>query len=287
MASERDIELLDDYLSNRLDPESRAAFEDKLKTDPTLQTELELQQQFITGIRKARVADLKSIMNNIPVPPASTGSGIAAKVALFTAVTGVVGMSVYFYFKADKDEPRRAPEMEQVEPPARTEEKPEEADNAGDHSAVVPKEPSSAGQRPISVPEPVDEEAETPQSEPAQPKVDIYDPSEEMEDEGSVLTDIEGKPGTWSHRPAIEVVVDGASKKYSFHYQFKDGKLFLYGPLQKDLYEILEIFSDEKRTMFLYHENQYYLLKDGSENVTPLSPIGDPTLIRKLNEYRN
>lgn len=288
MASERDIELLDDYLSNRLDPDSRSAFEDKLKTDPALQSELELQQQFISGIKKARVAELKSMMNNIPVPPASTGTGIAAKVAIFAAVTGVIGMSAYFYFKADNNEPAPAQQIEQVESTTPVEERPEGTDKAGDHSAEVPKEPSSAGQRPANVPEPVPEkEAEVPQPEPVQPKVDVYDPSVELDDEGSVLTDIEGKPGTWSHRPAVDVVVDAANKKYSFHYQFKDGKLFLYGPLQKDLYEILEIFSDEKRTMFLYHENQYYLLKDGSEKVTPLNPIEDPALIRKLNEYRN
>ena len=286
MASERDIELLDDYLSNRLDPDSRAAFEDKLKTDPTLQNELELQQQFIRGIRNARVAELKSMMNNIPVPPASTGAGIAAKVAIFTAVTGVVGMSLYFYLAADSNESAPTREVEQVEPTI-TEEIPEEADKAGDQSAVVPKETSSAGQRPVTVPPPVEDKAEVPLSEPAQPKVEVYDPSEETEDEGSVLTEIEGKPGTWSHRPTIDVVVDAAQKKYDFHYQFKDGKLFLYGSLQKDLYEILEIFSDEKRTMFLYHEHQYYLLKDGSEKITPLNPIEDPTLIKKLNEYRN
>src|SRR5687767_11416583 len=103
MAAERDFELLDDYLANRLGEKEKSAFEQKLNTDVDLKREFELQQQFINGIKKARVAELKAMMNKIPVPAGtSTGTAIGAKIALWAVVVGVIGTSLYLYF--DKDE---------------------------------------------------------------------------------------------------------------------------------------------------------------------------------------
>jgi hypothetical protein len=86
--------------------------------------------------------------------------------------------------------------------------------------------------------------------------------------------------------PSIAVEIDTKNKKYDFHYQFKDGKLFLYGPFENDLYEILEFFSDDKRTMFLFYQENFYLLKDDNEKLKPLGAIQDPSLIKKLKDYR-
>src|SRR5687768_16764423 len=98
MAAERDFEMLDDYLANRLGEQEKSAFEQKLNTDPDLKSEYELQQQLINGIKKARVAELKAMMGKIPVPAgSSTGTAIGAKIALWAAVVGVVGTGLYFY----------------------------------------------------------------------------------------------------------------------------------------------------------------------------------------------
>src|SRR5881392_2908175 len=102
MAAERDLELLDDYLSNRLDAQEKARFENKLTQDPGLKSELELQQQFVDGIKKARTAELKSMLNNIPVPPSATGTAAGAKIAAAVIAVAIVGTSLYFYF--DKDQ---------------------------------------------------------------------------------------------------------------------------------------------------------------------------------------
>jgi hypothetical protein len=84
----------------------------------------------------------------------------------------------------------------------------------------------------------------------------------------------------------LPVSIDKNNKKYSFHYQIRDGQIFLYGPFEKGLYEIMEFFSENKRTIFLFHQNNYYLLNDETEKVRPLAPITDPVLIKKLKEYR-
>jgi len=84
----------------------------------------------------------------------------------------------------------------------------------------------------------------------------------------------------------MTVKTDANNKKYNFHYQFKNGELYLYGPFDKKLIEIMEFFSDNKHTVFLFHENKYYLLNEASDKVKPLTAITDPALIRKLKEHR-
>ncbi|MGC4020523.1 MAG: hypothetical protein QM734_00550 [Cyclobacteriaceae bacterium] len=38
----------------------------------------------------------------------------------------------------------------------------------------------------------------------------------------------------------IEVEINYSNSAYTFHYQFSDGKLILYGTFDKSLYEIIE-----------------------------------------------
>ena len=49
----------------------------------------------------------------------------------------------------------------------------------------------------------------------------------------------------------------------------------------KDLF-----FSDNKRTVFLYYKDSYYLLNEENETIKPLAPINDPSLLKKLKDYR-
>jgi hypothetical protein len=81
------------------------------------------------------------------------------------------------------------------------------------------------------------------------------------------------------------------NRKYDFHYQFDDGKLTLYGQKFRDssMYEILEFFGNNKipTTVVLFQSKKYYLLKEGNKEITRLTPITDPALLNKLNEYKN
>src|SRR5690348_13754907 len=104
MALESDFELLDDYLSNRLNESDKLAFEKKIEGDPELKQELKVQQEFVDGIRNARVAELKSMLNNVPVPPISNPTSVLIKAGTWTVVTGLVITGVYFYFSGNESE---------------------------------------------------------------------------------------------------------------------------------------------------------------------------------------
>jgi hypothetical protein len=285
MAAERDFELLDDYLGNRMDEQSRAAFEQKINADQELKAEFDLQQQTISSIKKARVAELKGMLNNIPVPAGqTTGVAVGAKVTLWVAVAGLLATGIYLYIDKPAEE-ISVPSTEVASDSDTTEnleEKAEETEPVGkahEDSPVVSSQKSSAEQKPIAPPKPG--------SKATSPKIDVYDPSKELEENNTDQVNDELDQSHASVTPSIVVEIDVTNKKYNYHYQFKDGKLFLYGPFEKELYEIMEFFNEEKRTLFLYHNENYYLLKDNSTSLKPLNPIQDTELLNKLKEYRN
>ena len=83
----------------------------------------------------------------------------------------------------------------------------------------------------------------------------------------------------------MEVITSPASKKYTFHYEFSESKLHLYGPFDKSLFEILEINGDG-HAVFLFYKENYYLLDEDQHTVTPLAPIREGSLLKKLREYQ-
>src|SRR5688500_1565734 len=98
MSSEKDFNLLDDYIGNRLKGEAKEAFEAKLKIDSDLNNEFRIQQQIVESIRKTRVAELKAKLNNIPasaIPPEGTSNVLWIGAA--SAV--IVAAGLYFYLK--------------------------------------------------------------------------------------------------------------------------------------------------------------------------------------------
>jgi hypothetical protein len=293
MASQRDLELLDDYLANRMDDQSRAAFEQKINADHALKSEVDLQQQMISSIKQARVAELKGMLNNIPLPPVhTTGAVVGGKIALLVAVAGIIGTGIYLYIDEDSSRKKASPAQVQTTPAPEGDKnaKAENAQNenqpsteAHEDSPVVSSQESASEKKPIAPPKP----GKNPPSIDATKKIDVYDPSKELEETNEQVVNESLNNAHESSAPSIAVEIDSQNKKYSFHYQFKEGKLLLYGPFEQGLYEIMEFFSDDKRTLFLYYNEHYYLLKGNSTSLKPLNAIQDTELINKLREYRN
>jgi hypothetical protein len=301
MADARDFELLDDYLTNRLSPENRSALEAKLQADPDLQQELILQKRLVQGIKDARVAELKSMLNNVPVSALGPEKTIASKLAIGTALSALIAAGAYWYFNQDN-----APAPEQrtnkiEQPPVVKDSQTQSTETENKIRNTLPennrtetdKNQTSAGTEdrkpslerkpaPLSAPEqPTSDEKESVK----EPVLDVFDPTEEERANENAA----GKEGLISSPKNSSLVVetDTENRKYSFHYQFKGGKLFLYGPLEKNLYEIMEFFSDEKRTVFLFYKDNYYLLDERDANIRPLTAIIDPLLLKKLKAYRS
>jgi hypothetical protein len=275
MATERDLELLDDYLTNKMQGEDKSAFENKIQADPELQREMVMQQRLINAIKEIRVAELKNMLNNTPVAPVNYGTSSAVvKFAAGTVVAGLIATGIYLYFDKEEVTPVDQPSSERIADSNATDTQSsenleiEQAENTESENAVSSKEKTEAKES----------------SGSTSPVIDVYDPA----DENDIEEPAEERRGpARAGAPSISVQVKNDDTKYDFNYQFKEGRLVLFGPFEKNLYEILEIFSEDKRTVFLYYKKNYYLLRDDNENVRELEPITDQALIRKIKEYQN
>ena len=294
MASEKDFDILDEYAGNRLNPEDRAAFEKQLESDAELKNELSLQREIIEGVRTARKAELKKMLNDVPLSSIpSEGMSTALKIGLWVVAAGLVTSSVYFYFNREENTIAQPPvaneikeestENDVVTEPAVTAESNQD-EQAAQEQPVQPQ-PKASEKQADNTPTPKASSTEKVEEQQAvEPSTrDVFDPSQDAENAEQAAADENGPKISTKSSIAVVTEVD---KRYNFHYQFRDNKLFLYGSFEKNFYEIMEFFSNNKRTMFLYYKDNYYLLNDADEKVKPLAPINDAALLKKLRDYR-
>jgi len=286
MATEKDFELLDDYLSNRMKGQDKMDFEKNLESDPSLRNELGLQKEFIEGIKRARVAELKAMLNEIATP-APTNSSFLGKAGLAVAVA-IVGVGLYFMFNKSESV-NTTPPITKEEPVVIQSPAEEAITNRVEEDVVAtpqreePSKEETGKTKANTKPSKKDEVASAPLK---QPSLEPYDPTKELEHTNGKPDAVEEDITPSITNSSIAVETDNSNKKLDFHYQFKDGKLFLLGSFEKDLYEILEFFNNNKRTIFLYYNSGYYLLDEGQTQPTPLKAINDPALLQKLKASR-
>lgn len=274
------FEQIDDFLTNRLSEQEKVAFEQQMKSDPALKADVELQKQILEGVKKARIAELKAMLNNVPVS-GNFSSGISGvKIAALLGTAAVVGTSLYFYLKPEEVKQEATATQRQVTKPVELNRETAELTIPEEKKEVIsPVEPEKEVRRQAKKKESV-----TP-SATRQPQIEVIDPSDELVDNsGTEIVKAEKQNSSISNSH-IEVELDSSDKKHSFHYQFLKGKLLLYGAFDKGLYEILEINGD-KKSVFLFYKENYYLLDEKQHRIIALEPIKDGVLLKKLKEYR-
>jgi hypothetical protein len=277
------FELIDDYLRGQLEGQEKEAFEKQLQADPSFQSEVTLQQQLIEGIKKARISELKTMLNQIPITGAmQTGVGLSAgQIAAGVITSAVVVTSTLFYFQPWKtnQNPKvriEQPFVEKIIPKAEPEEIKTPEVKTEENTIVAVSQPKKRETKKIVVSA----------TKNVRPDIQVIDPSDELASTPSseVKANAEKDLGAVS-KSRVEVETMASNKEYAFHYQFQKGKLFLFGNFDKGLYEIIEV-NGATHSVFLYYKDNYYLLNEKEASITPLTPIRDRQLIKKLHEYR-
>lgn len=267
MATEKDLELLDDYLSNRLEGTDKQAFEQKLEADPNLRQEFEFQQNLVEGVRNKRAAELKAMLNNIPVTSVQVSqSAVLTKAVLVLLTAGLVGTGLYFYLV---DEPvEEVPVTEQIQP--------EQSDQRlTDSAAQVEPDP-----KPEPEPERTVSESTTPAPKAPAAVKEKLDATTQRERD---LVKVVSKTFVTS---STEVLTNSGNNTFNFHYAFKNKKLVLYGTFEPNQYQILEFITADEHIYFLNYKSSYYLLDASSDTPTPLVPVKDGQLLKRLREFR-
>ncbi len=276
------FDLIDDYVRGRLEGQEKEAFEKQMQADPSLQGEVTIQQHLIEGIKKARISELKTMLSNVPVTGAMTaGAGLSAgQIAAGVVTSAVVVTSTLFYFQPWKSTDNQPVKTEQ---PAIETSTPKAESTEVKSPEVKPEENKAV----VAEPKKKVVKKVTPSTtKEVRPDIQVIDPTDELSNEQSV----EAKAKTEKDLGAvstsrIEVETIDSNKEYAFHYQFNQGKLTLFGKFDKGLYEIIEV-NGTAHSVFLFYKDNYYLLNEKETSITPLTPIRDGQLIKKLRNYR-
>src|SRR5260221_3487807 len=93
------FELIEKYAAGQLEGSEKDAFESQLQTDTSLQSDVALQKQIIEGVKRARISELKAMLNHVPVTGAMQSGSSAGQIITGAVTVGAIVTSVLFYYK--------------------------------------------------------------------------------------------------------------------------------------------------------------------------------------------
>jgi hypothetical protein len=296
MITEKDIELIDQYLANKLTGQEKSLFEERLKNEQDLSGEFRMQQDIVHAIQKARIAELKAMLNKVPVSATTSSTTSSSLIKLTVGLTAVVIIASVTYFTVTIPKQTKQVNQENIQPQNPTEvdklsniDKNELAQENTGKKEVEENNHSIENQtnkKATRQPKAENQINEIKEGKAVEPKIEVFDPnSEEIQDEEKPVINDKPEEDVFTKSNTLNTEVVYKERKHNFHYQLIGDKLTLIGPFKKELYEVLEFFANDKRTAFLYFNKTYYSLT-ATESEKELKPVMDPKLIEKLEQYR-
>jgi hypothetical protein len=284
---------IDAYFRGELNPLDRQELEARAATDPALRSELELQQAVVAGLGTARKAQLKEVLRNTPVEVPMGGSSGGANwygwVAGGVALTALVGW-LYFNPGSANDGGTGLPSSSaqisapSAMPPANLNtEEPLAKEAVGEpkaSSTTTPSAPKTSAAKEVGTDfatEALAAPTTTPVVEPdaAQPNVDA----------GSAGAAPESLTKAAGNDSPVDMVVK-KDPAHTFHYQFFNSRLFLYGDFEGSIYEVLELKGKGTTQYYLFHKDHYYKVLPGTSEITSLEATTDKGTITSLERIR-
>lgn len=277
------LELIDDYLTNRLNELERKSFEQQMSFDPALKADVELQKEIIQGLKEARAAELKAMLNKVPVAtPTLYFSPL--RIAAGLIGTAVLATGLYFYYDKNGNLNTSQISASLVDSIRQTEKKSSDIQVDSTVKDLNSDKPIDKKEDNLEIKK--RDKPGTTNTKETKPAIDLLDPTEELS-ENEISPEKTSVDNSTISVAKIEVIVNSAEKKFKSHYQFASGKLILYGNFDKGLYELIEVNAQKSRSLFLYYKASYYLLDETKTEVTLLKEISDPVLIQKIKAFRS
>ncbi len=276
-------ELVNAYFDGEMTEGERSDFLNKVSQDTELKKEFQFQSEIVEGLKSARVSQLKARLDNVPV-----GGGFSYGIGKIAFIGGVIILSglSYLYISNENNElPMAEPKavddaydelISKANESVDSDEKMELPKVTSTQKTIASKNTTSRTERNAVATAPQINKPNT-----VEPLELVEETNDEFDVPESGLNE-----NNASSLSTIDIDVDNSKKKYSFHYQLKEGRLFLYGSFDKGLYEILEFNSPDGKILYLYYKDKYYGLRKNQSEITPLAEITESSLISKLETAR-
>ena len=298
------FDLIDSYLNGEMTNHEAIEFESQLQKDPLLENEFQLQKDIVNSIRAFRQAELKATLNTVDVGVGGTFTVL--KVAAGIGVIALLGLGVYYFSgNLNKNQldgaSKNSSLIVEKEEAEETTPKTETNDLVEEVNDQIAKVADDEEKTIVKTEEPIKQEAQISNSKDIvtaseevvkseQPEIKLPEVVEAFDkEEGQISENIkvpENKLNkvTETYLPKTEVV-EMDHRKYSFHYQFYNNKLYLYGEFDNK-YEILELNTPAGISIYMFYKDNFYELEQNQEKITPLNAIQNSTLMRDLKTIR-
>jgi hypothetical protein len=281
--------IVENYLSGEMSSSDKLSFENEMTNNPPLKAELSHQTELIKGIQQFRKVELKGRLAAINVNPTIYGvisQSAALKSVIISTSALLIATGAYIYFNlpeanfelehinpiseyklGDNNAPEVINELDPVEI-NKKEIKPELIQKIENAVKIAKTEILKVHSPDFSVPNSPD--ASGSESLPTTTEEILRNRSNSLED----LADVDKTP-----KVEVQNIID---KKYKFHYQHLEGKLYLYGKFNEGPYEIIEINGRKGKNIFFFYQGRYHKIKRNTSEVTRFEMITDLALIKEL-----
>lgn len=298
------------YLQGRLEASEAVRFEQSLEADPNLKGEFDFQRNIIEGVKEYRKAELKSYLNSVPV--SSTGLKPIQYLAMMAAASIVAGL-LFIFLQVNN---RFSKQLEKISVVKKSTTTPEIGNNSINESstepivkdyevnpsAEAPKKESFKIEPKNNSKSPVTSIKKTKNYTPKESKVLVASASsasefkakDSKEPDMMATNDFESsnvnlpkddfESATLDKKTNIGVVLASAINKGSLHYQYFNNKLYLYGNFNKSTYELIEMYTNKRKNLYMYFDSQFYEIEQNKLDITEMEPLKSAKLVDDLKK---
>jgi len=273
------FEKVEAYFNNELSNSEKNDFLNEVESNTDLKSEFDFQNEVINGIKEARKAELKAMLDQVPVASVGTTSSALYKILAGGAAAILIGTSIWYYINAKTNtstlQAINVTSLNTVEPEKQIIK--EEVSTSQDSEEKVIATTEVENTQALKSASPKIITPNLPTSE------DVVENKALPEETLDIPEAINNSSINLSSKVNVEVKF---KKKYNFHYQYSNKGIILYGDFEEGLFEILELNKEETTTLYLYYEANYYYINDNSGVIKPLKPVTDKKIKLKLEGLR-
>ena len=286
-------ELAHKFLENKLSEQERLFLQEKISSDPSFKEEFSLQKDTINVLREFRKSQIKQRLESIEVGIGIGGFIAGLKLIHWIFISGVISVVSFFVVTSENpeysepsslvtfndqhiiDANKTLPELPKpkIEPiPAATEERTYKKNQATDELIVERKNEDI---REVIQPEAI--QPEVLENFPDQNADPDFPDDLAIENPATALLESD------NDQLGVEAV---SSEEFEFHYMYFENKLFLYGSFGSTPYEIMEMNSSNGKKVFMYHNGDFFQIKENTRQPSALTKIENTNLIEELQIAR-
>ncbi|WNB17124.1 anti-sigma factor [Marivirga arenosa] len=279
--------LIEAYFEGTISPNEKAMLEAKIESDPLVKAEFDLQKNIIQGIANTRKLELKSRLASIDLPTTAGvlgGSGVKWLAGTITGVTlfgSVLYWSLYNFNEVIKPLDINVAQAMEFKSP--------KFDEIPTVQREITSTPKNIAEKPSSielVEEKIKEEERKENTAKVKPQslISYEDDKIFSEHNEEEIENISSKDIALNRADKTEIqLFEGIDSQDNFHYRYYNSKLYLYGDFKKMPYQIIELNDKGRKQLFLSYNQDVFIIKDNTTDITPLSKLDDELLKMEID----